>query len=87
MSRLKEGEKVLHENLPVPAAVPKEPRDDRLKGFIADLRSLNPDRMTPLEALNRIHTWKALFASHPVSHTSRGNRGIPLPSLFDEEDL
>jgi DNA mismatch repair protein MutS len=56
--------------------------DGRVRRLIEDLKSLNPDRMTPLEALNRIHAWKVLFFSKTVSPVSRGGRPPP-PSLFD----
>jgi DNA mismatch repair protein MutS len=92
MDRLKEREKLLNENLPVPAApataalaagdgktaVP--PEDERIKRFIADLTILDPNRMTPLEALNRIAAWKQLFAAKPEG--IRKPRQEP-PFLFD----
>jgi DNA mismatch repair protein MutS len=55
--------------------------DGRVRRLIEDLKSMDPDRMTPLEALNRIHAWKVLFFSKAVSRASKGSRAPP--SLFD----
>jgi DNA mismatch repair protein MutS len=57
----------------------------RLERLIEDIRSLNPDRMTPLEALNRIHTWKALISPKPESSRPKEGRKEKdkIPSLFD----
>ena len=55
---------------------------DRRYAFLEDLMSLNPDRMTPVEALNRICAWKKLLSSAPKP--SRSIKAIPPgPSLFD----
>jgi DNA mismatch repair protein MutS len=56
--------------------------DDRFERFIEDLESLDPNRMTPLEALNRIHTWKQLFVSKPAARNPKGHSSSS-PSLFD----
>ncbi|MDR2102448.1 MAG: DNA mismatch repair protein MutS [Treponema sp.] len=60
--------------------------------FIEEIAALNPDRITPLEALNRIARWKALFASanparhpaHPAKNRSLHPPKKETPSLFDE---
>ena len=55
----------------------------RLERLIEDIKSLNPDRMTPLEALNRIHTWKALITPKIEAPRPKENRKDKIPSLFD----
>jgi DNA mismatch repair protein MutS len=98
MTRLKENEKALHEALPdnsrpagdreprSPPRVPDEGWAEKLDVFIEDILSLDPNRMTPLEALYRIHTWKSLIDPKGL-HASKGNRsagaGKGSPSLFD----
>ncbi|MDR2069048.1 MAG: DNA mismatch repair protein MutS [Spirochaetaceae bacterium] len=95
MARLKEKEKALREALPdgsKPAedgeALPPPPGSlaEKVDVFIEDILNLDPDRMTPLEALYRIHTWKSLI-DPKGSHSSKGNRsagaGKDVPSLFD----
>ncbi|MFP3089260.1 DNA mismatch repair protein MutS [Treponema sp. TIM-1] len=96
MTRLRENEKALHDALPDGSKSPgdEEPLPpapsgswgEKLDVFIEDILSLDPNRMTPLEALYRIHTWKSLVDPKGV-HTSKGNRpagtGKGTPSLFD----
>ncbi|MDR2631311.1 MAG: DNA mismatch repair protein MutS [Spirochaetaceae bacterium] len=98
MARFKENEKALHQALPFgskpeedgfpPARSPDEGLAEKLDIFMEDIRSLDLDRMTPLEALHRIHTWKALVGSKEPPPPSRGNRSLAeknkLPSLFDD---
>jgi DNA mismatch repair protein MutS len=55
--------------------------DDRFERFIEDLGSLDLNRMTPLEALSRIHAWKQLFGSKTAPRSSKGRPASP--SLFD----
>ncbi|MDR3166396.1 MAG: DNA mismatch repair protein MutS [Treponema sp.] len=93
MARLKENEKALHEALPdisKPAADgPSFDHDqaEKLEALLEDIRILEPDRMTPLDALQQIHTWKALFESKGPSRILKGNRSPGAeknsPSLFD----
>jgi DNA mismatch repair protein MutS len=64
-------------NLPPPA-------DDRYERFLEDLAALNPDRMTPAEALNRIYAWKQLWSIKGAPRPPRRTRPAPGPSLFDE---
>jgi DNA mismatch repair protein MutS len=98
MLRLKESEKALHEALPdgsrsekdekasPPGQSPYGDRAEKVDIIIEDILTLDPNRMTPFEALHRIHAWKALFESKGA-HNSRGNRpaggGKNIPSLFD----
>jgi DNA mismatch repair protein MutS len=88
MERLREARRGLNGPALQPPAgedAPAKPSgvDERYERFIGDIMALNPDRMTPLEALNRIHIWKRLFGSNPASRTSRANRSAGEPSLFD----
>jgi DNA mismatch repair protein MutS len=57
-------------------------RDENYERFIKDIADLNPDRMTPLEALSRIHSWKQRFGG---KFSSKFSRKPPPgePSLFD----
>jgi DNA mismatch repair protein MutS len=72
------------EGLPV-SSVPSPPSafpDDRFERFLEDLESLDLNRMTPLEALNRIHAWRQLFGAKTVPRSSK-SRSSPPPTLFD----
>jgi DNA mismatch repair protein MutS len=57
-----------------------------LEHFLADLAALDPNQMTPLEALNRITGWKKLFSpagpGKRPPKTRRAEKETPL--LFDE---
>jgi DNA mismatch repair protein MutS len=56
------------------------PEDDRILRLVRDLKQLDAERMSPLEALNRIYAWKGIFAPEaPSSRTSlrRGSKGPP----------
>jgi DNA mismatch repair protein MutS len=90
MERLKEGEEIFHKALPESAvpvkARPGEPAvpDARLHRIAEDLAALDLNRMTPLEALNRIHTWKALFdGKTPPRSAGKPPRKTTGPTLFD----
>ncbi|MDR0589070.1 MAG: DNA mismatch repair protein MutS [Spirochaetaceae bacterium] len=94
MARLKENEKALPDSSPPTGDGESLPPPQSLYGGLAekldvvieDILSLDPERMTPLEALYRIHTWKSLVDSKGA-HTAKGNRGAGAekrpPSLFD----
>jgi DNA mismatch repair protein MutS len=110
MERIKEGEEILHKALPEtappvtapadkPAApdTPTSPVTMNARRIAEDIAALDLNRITPLEALNRIHAWKALFdgkdppksPGKPLQHPARGtslqvppNSG---PTLFDDE--
>jgi DNA mismatch repair protein MutS len=65
------------------------PADSRLEQFLSEIASLDPDSMTPLEALTLIVRWKRYLAAFPVSAKTPGppkNKHIEknTPSLFDE---
>jgi hypothetical protein len=61
------------------------PPDYRYERFLEDLAALNPDRLTPAEALNRIYAWKQLWSMKAAPpRPPRGPRPAPGPSLFDE---
>jgi DNA mismatch repair protein MutS len=93
MERLKESQKVFTGFLPGAEAVPEPeetkgipecppvPRPER-DHFFTELEALDPNRMTPLEALNRIHAWKQRFAAKTESSPARGKRRES-PTLFD----
>ncbi|MDR2758815.1 MAG: DNA mismatch repair protein MutS [Spirochaetaceae bacterium] len=98
MARLKENEKALNEALPDSSGPAGDEESlpppqaaygnlaEKVDVFIEDILNLDPDRMTPLEALYRIHTWKSLVDSKGA-HSPRGNRSAGTekntPSLFD----
>ena len=52
-----------------------------------DLTALDPDRVTPVEALNRIHVWCRMIKDGPVPQKKRGRKSPETPdqapSLFD----
>ncbi|WP_081468644.1 DNA mismatch repair protein MutS [Treponema primitia] len=67
------------------ALTPEAPKPSTLIRRIAeDIAAIDLNRMTPLEALNRIHTWKALFDGKDTSRHSKAARDNSAPSLFDE---
>ncbi|MDR3335499.1 MAG: DNA mismatch repair protein MutS [Treponema sp.] len=97
MERLQESGKVFHDALPgsMPETNPSpEPSPEfhdeedhsRFERFLEDISTVDPDRMTPLEALNWIHTWKQVFRGKTLPR-SRNRRNIRSdqhsPSLFD----
>jgi DNA mismatch repair protein MutS len=68
------------------AAAPAEPAArnaaERIRRMAGEIAALDLNRMTPLEALNCIHRWKALFDS--PAKPGKANRNDPAaPSLFD----
>ncbi|WP_010256613.1 DNA mismatch repair protein MutS [Treponema primitia] len=104
MERIREGEEILHKALPEtapPATVPDTPAgpvttNTRVRRIAEDIAALDLNRITPLEALNRIHAWKALFdgkdppkspgkPQHPARGTSLQVRSNSGPTLFDDE--
>jgi DNA mismatch repair protein MutS len=58
-------------------------RDLGLDHVLEDLKTLDLDRLTPLEALNRIHGWKALLAAPPHPRRAKPGRAQDEPLLFD----
>jgi DNA mismatch repair protein MutS len=64
-------------------SLPEKAADERYSRFIEDMSALNPDRMTPVEALNRLYTWKQFFNGKSSSRSSHGNKSAHGPSLFD----
>jgi DNA mismatch repair protein MutS len=90
MDRIKEGEEILHRALPGTSAPvtarPWEPAvpDARLHRIAEDIAALDLDRIPPLEALNRIHAWKALFdGKSPPRSAGKPPRKPTGPTLFD----
>jgi DNA mismatch repair protein MutS len=90
MERIKEGEEIFHKALPESAApVADRPGeaavpDTRLHRIAEDMAALDLNRITPLEALNRIHEWKALFdGKNPPRSAGKPPRKITGPTLFD----
>ncbi|MDR1597274.1 MAG: DNA mismatch repair protein MutS [Treponema sp.] len=90
MERIKEGEEIFHKALPESAAPvtvrPGEPAvpDTRLHRIAEDIAALDLNRMTPLEALNHIHAWKALFDGKPPPRSAgKPPRKTTGPTLFD----
>ncbi|MDR3167022.1 MAG: DNA mismatch repair protein MutS [Treponema sp.] len=98
MARLTASEEVLNTTPKEAASGTKyeetalPPFYENFEQFIEEIAALNPDRITPLDALKRIVKWKALFASvnldrHPAHSAKNRNLHPPqkeTPSLFDE---
>jgi DNA mismatch repair protein MutS len=40
--------------------------DKRYKEFLSEIAALNPDSMTPMDALNQLYTWKRRFGAKPL---------------------
>jgi DNA mismatch repair protein MutS len=57
--------------------------DERYEHFIEEMTALNPDRMTPVQALNRLHTWKQFFTRKTTPPPPRKPKPSREPSLFD----
>ncbi|MFQ3547900.1 MAG: hypothetical protein SNJ56_06130, partial [Termitinemataceae bacterium] len=58
--------------------------------ILRDLKSIDADRMTPLEALNRIYTWKDLLHPRQGQRSGKFQKGLSHRSgtglsLFDED--
>lgn len=70
------------------AEVPESPvkASDRFRRITGEIAALDLNRITPLEALNRIHAWKALFDGNepPPKSSGKPHRDSPGPTLFDE---
>jgi DNA mismatch repair protein MutS len=59
-----------------------EPEDHRIRRLVRDLKQLDVERISPLEALNRIHAWKGIFASAMSSpKASPRKESVILPEL------
>jgi DNA mismatch repair protein MutS len=66
------------------APAPEIPaRDERFSRVLEDLRSLDPDRLTPLEALKRVHNWKKIVGGSGPVRRSRPRETSDEPLLFD----
>jgi DNA mismatch repair protein MutS len=54
-----------------------ERSDTRYKEFLAEIAVLNPDSMTPMEALNQLYLWKKRFSTRPLSNKARVSASVP----------
>ncbi|MDR1955467.1 MAG: DNA mismatch repair protein MutS [Treponema sp.] len=57
-----------------------------LERLLVSLTEVDPDRISPLEALHLIHTWKQLLHGTLVPRHPKGRRTVPVepgPSLFE----
>ena len=61
-----------------PAALPPG-----LAGMCRDLQSLDPERITPFEALSLLHEWKRIIAGGPNTIKKPRRQSDATPSLFD----
>jgi hypothetical protein len=57
--------------------------DGRYEWFLEELAALNPDKLTPMEALNLLYTWKQHSGGKPAPRSHRGSRASWGPTLFD----
>jgi DNA mismatch repair protein MutS len=74
---------ILFRDIPPPGS--RKPTDERYERFIEIITALNPDRLSPMEALNQLYQWKRFFsgkgaAPRPPSRPAKQQEG---PSLFD----
>ncbi|MDR3335659.1 MAG: DNA mismatch repair protein MutS [Treponema sp.] len=76
MKKLSESGKTPHTGAELgPAgteAPPGDPDDGEYGKFLEELASLDPDKLSPIEALNLLYSWKRLFSSKPWA-----NRPLP----------
>jgi DNA mismatch repair protein MutS len=68
-----------------PAAGPAPAKDPRVERLLTDLAALNPDRITPLEALNRLIAWKRLFASPGAPEKNPAPRAPPKTQIAEKD--
>jgi DNA mismatch repair protein MutS len=100
MASLRESEQVLHTTGDLAAITKQEervlpPLYENFEQFLEEIAALDPDRMTPLDALNRIIRWKFLFhppgglrnPAHPAKNRNLHPVPRETPSLFDESLL
>jgi DNA mismatch repair protein MutS len=92
-SKVPETETAVAEPLPAPPAAPipaANPPDRRVEQLLAEIASLNPDTITPLEALKRIAAWKKFLSASPAAPKNPVSPKTKIaenqtPLLFDEE--
>jgi hypothetical protein len=48
-----------------------ERSDPQYKEFLAEVAALNPDSMTPMEALNQLYLWKRRFGTRSLPNKAR----------------
>ncbi|MDR2740970.1 MAG: DNA mismatch repair protein MutS [Treponema sp.] len=59
--------------------------DERYDRFIEEIATLNPDRLTPKEALNQLYIWKQSYGGKNTPRSFRENKLRQGPSLFDSD--
>ncbi|MDR2019356.1 MAG: DNA mismatch repair protein MutS [Treponema sp.] len=78
MESLRDGNHVLAGEPETAEAAGKdgpEAEDGRVRRFIRDLKQMDVERISPLEALNRIYAWKGIFASEMSSPKASSRKG------------
>ncbi|MDR2500090.1 MAG: DNA mismatch repair protein MutS [Treponema sp.] len=60
-----------------------ETTGEAYRRYVEDMRALDPERMTPLEALDRLYQWKQLFGAACKPRASRKPQKNLEPGLFD----
>ncbi|MDR3276101.1 MAG: DNA mismatch repair protein MutS [Treponema sp.] len=89
MEKLRENERALNPQLQAEARGNPDPQaaafpGERSRRIMEDLATVNPERMTPLEALNRINLWRALLKEAAGSSPKKKTPEHPSErSLFD----
>ncbi|MDR0877508.1 MAG: DNA mismatch repair protein MutS [Treponema sp.] len=84
MEKLRERDGKLKITIPLKLTEDVEtPTDERFKRFLTELSRLDPDQITPLDALKRIARWKTLFAPAPPSTAKGGKKDLNTPDLFE----
>jgi hypothetical protein len=86
MKELSESGKTLHTGAEFgpsgTEAPPGDPDDGGYGQFLKELDSLDLDKLSPMEALNLLYSWKQLFASKP--YTNRPLPAAPCPPVSQE---
>jgi DNA mismatch repair protein MutS len=91
MARLKQNEKNIYHHddsffAQTEKAAPKKSMSSHKQSIIDDIIALDPDRLTPVEALNRIHVWNNMMKDGIIPAKKRGRKTEEPdqnPSLFD----
>jgi DNA mismatch repair protein MutS len=82
MEHLQENGRTIGTVIPPSPSLPRNEHIEQFDEVIRELSDLNLNTLTPLEALNCLHTWKQILRSKPASKPNR-----PRKHLLDDGPL